>query len=75
MAVNRVVYSGKTLIDLTDDTVTPETLIAGTKAHNSAGQMITGTASNAVLTVDSNGVGILRGVTVNVDSTGSTTIA
>lgn len=32
-------------MDLTEDTVTPETLLAGTTAHNASGQRITGTAS------------------------------
>lgn len=74
MAVNRVVYGSQTLIDLTGNTVTPETLLAGTRAHNRAGQEITGTASNAILTVDSDGNGRLRGVTMLMDSAGSTTI-
>ena len=44
MAVNKVVYAGEVLIDLTNDTVTPETLLAGTTAHDAAGNAITGTA-------------------------------
>lgn len=43
MEVNKVVYNGKTLIDLTGDTVTPETLAVGVTAHNMAGEEITGT--------------------------------
>lgn len=44
MGVNRVDLStGETLIDLTGDTVTPETLAEGATAHNSAGEEITGT--------------------------------
>lgn len=40
---NKVVYAGKTLIDLTEDTVTPATLKSGVTAHNAAGAKITGT--------------------------------
>lgn len=42
-AVNKVVYGGRTLIDLTADTVTPETLMAGRTCHASDGSVITGT--------------------------------
>jgi hypothetical protein len=45
MAVNRVIYKGETLVDLTGDTVTPETLMAGTTAHAANGEVITGTAT------------------------------
>lgn len=45
MAVNKVVYDGNTLIDLTNDTVTADTLVSGATAHNAAGVSITGTAS------------------------------
>lgn len=42
MAVNKVVYNRKTLIDLTGDTVTPETLKKGYLAHDKTGAPITG---------------------------------
>lgn len=41
--VNRVVLGSVTVLDLTSDTVTPETLLVGTTAHNAAGETITGT--------------------------------
>ena len=41
--VNKVVYGGKVLIDLTGDTVTPGTLLTGTTAHDKSGAAITGT--------------------------------
>ena len=44
VSVNKVTYDGKTLIDLTGDTVTADTLLAGATAHNAAGQAITGAA-------------------------------
>ncbi len=43
MANNKIVYYGETLIDLTADTVTPETLTEGITAHNKSGELITGT--------------------------------
>lgn len=43
MAVSKVVYNGRALIDLTSDTVTPETLAEGVTAHDSSGAVITGT--------------------------------
>lgn len=43
MATNKVIYNGNTLIDLTDDTVTPETLMKGVTAHNASGETIVGT--------------------------------
>jgi hypothetical protein len=44
MAVNKVVYNAKVLLDLTLDTVTPETLAKGVTAHDKSGTKITGTA-------------------------------
>lgn len=43
MAVNKVTYGGSTLIDLTGDSVTPETLANGVTAHDKSGAKITGT--------------------------------
>lgn len=40
---NKVVYAGKTLIDLTEDTVTPAALKSGVTAHDASGARITGT--------------------------------
>ena len=44
MATSKVVYSGKTLIDLTEDTITEETLLRGYTAHKADGTKIVGTA-------------------------------
>ena len=44
MATSKVVYSGRTLIDLTGDTVTEESLLRGYTAHKADGTLITGTA-------------------------------
>lgn len=43
MAVNRVDINGATVIDLTGDSVTPETLLQGVTAHDASGAAITGT--------------------------------
>ncbi len=43
MAINKVVYGGKTLIDLAADTVASETLLTGRTAHMADGTIITGT--------------------------------
>lgn len=43
MAVNRVDINGATVIDLTGDSVTPETLLQGATAHDASGAAITGT--------------------------------
>lgn len=45
MAVNKVVYAGETLIDITDATLTPETLLEGYTGYNAAGLKVSGTAS------------------------------
>ena len=43
MAVNKVVYGDKTRVDLTNDSVTPDTLAEGATAHDASGAQITGT--------------------------------
>ena len=43
MAVNKIVYAGNSLIDLTDDTVTASDLLQGVAAHDKAGNTITAT--------------------------------
>ena len=47
MAVNKVVYDGQTIIDISDSTVTPETLESGAVAYNAKGERIVG-VGNAV---------------------------
>ena len=43
MAINKVIYGGNTLIDLTTDTITAADLKAGVKAHDNSGAQIIGT--------------------------------
>lgn len=45
MAVSKVVYGGKTLIDLTGDTVTGDKLLKGATAHRKDGELVTGTCT------------------------------
>lgn len=42
MAVNKVEINGESVIDLTKDTVSPQTLLSGATAHNAAGERISG---------------------------------
>ena len=48
MACNKVIYDGSTLVDLTQDTVTAETLFKGVAAHGADGEAIIGTAEATV---------------------------
>lgn len=45
MSINKVVYGGKTLIDLTGDTVTADKLLSGITAHGKDGELVTGTCA------------------------------
>lgn len=45
MAINKVIYGGQTLMDLTGDSVTPDTLLVGSTAHNMAGEVVDGTCT------------------------------
>lgn len=42
MAINKIVYSGTTLIDLTNDNVSANNLLSGATAHDRSGAAITG---------------------------------
>lgn len=62
MVANKVVINTengpKTLIDLTQDSVTPETLAEGATAHDASGNTIIGTAFGAILTVEETDGGV-----------------
>lgn len=45
MSINKVVYGGKTLIDLTGDTVTADKVLEGFTTHDKSGASITGTCT------------------------------
>lgn len=50
--VSKVVYGGKTLMDLTGDTITADKLLAGVTAHGKDGTPITGTCAFDVDSTD-----------------------
>lgn len=54
--INKVVYGGNTLIDLTGDTVAVGTLLAGVTAHDASGAIITGTCDYDANTSDATAV-------------------
>lgn len=43
MPVNKIIFDNKTLIDLTNDTITADKLLKGYTAHDKSGETITGT--------------------------------
>lgn len=45
MAINKVIYGGNTLIDLTGDTITASDLLSGVIAHDKSGASITGSCT------------------------------
>ncbi len=52
MAINKVIYGGNTLIDLTGDTVTPDKMLTGHTAHDKSGAVIEGTCTFDVDSTD-----------------------
>ena len=52
MAVNKVIYGGETLIDLTGDTVKEDKILKGYTAHGADGEKITGTCEYDANTQD-----------------------
>lgn len=56
MAINKVIYSGNTLIDLTGDTVSEATLLSGATAHDNSGAVITGECTYDADTSDATAV-------------------
>lgn len=48
MAISKVIFGGNTLMDLTADTVTADTLAQGATAHDAAGNPIQGLAGARV---------------------------
>jgi hypothetical protein len=50
--INKVIYGGKTLIDLTGDTISADKLLAGITAHDKSGAPITGSCAFDVDSTD-----------------------
>lgn len=67
--ISKIVYSGKTLIDLTADTVTAEKILKGVTAHDKSGAVITGACTYNADTSDATAAGaeILSGKTAYVN--------
>lgn len=59
MPVNKVVYNGDTLVDLTEDTVTEDTLLVGIKAHDRSGNVIEGNLQKDIVRVDALPIGTI----------------
>lgn len=52
MANNKVqLADGTVLVDLTEDTVTPQTMLSGATAHDKSGTQITGTVIVPTITI------------------------
>lgn len=49
MAVNKIVYNARVLIDLTGDSVAADKLLAGVTAHDKTGSAVTGTVTFATV--------------------------
>ena len=66
--INKVIYGGRTLIDLTSDTVEASKLLLGTKAHDKSGAQIEGTCTFDVDSTDATAAAaeILAGKTAYV---------
>lgn len=62
MAINKVIYDKKVLIDLTSDTVDSGTLLKGTTAHDKSGTKITGTYEkpSGTISITTNGTHVVR---------------
>ena len=52
MANSKIIFNGKTLIDLTSDTVAADKLLAGITAHGKDGELVTGTCAFDANTYD-----------------------
>lgn len=52
MAINKIIYGGDTLIDLTSDTVSASDILSGKKAHDRTGTQITGSCTYDSNTTD-----------------------
>lgn len=68
MAINKVIYGGRTLIDLSGDTVTADKILDGFTAHDKKGDAITGTCKYDVDSSDATAAvaEILQGKTAYV---------
>jgi hypothetical protein len=56
LSINKVIFGGNVLIDLTSDTITESDLAYGVTAHDNSGSIITGTSTYDADTSDANAV-------------------
>ena len=72
MGVNKITYGNDTLIDLTSDTVTAETLLEGYTAHDANGDLIRGTLVQSSFDIDD--VYPVGSIYMNINSTNPATL-
>lgn len=72
MAVNKVEINGESVIDLTKDTVLPQTLLSGVTAHNAAGERIVGICVAKEFNVDGSVVKLVDVPSRTMQQEGST---
>ena len=72
MGVNKVEVNGSTILDLTEDNVTPQTLLVGVIAHDAAGERLDLSTKQDVLLTSGAAVGSLIKVAA-VDANGKPT--
>ena len=63
MKNSKVVFAGRVLIDLTEDTVEADNLLEGITAHTKTGEQVVGIMKPVTLSADGNGNLIIGGVT------------
>ena len=74
MANSKIIYNGKVLIDLTQDTIKADKLLKGYTAHGADGEVVTGACTFDADTQDANAADseILLGKTAYVKGTKKT---
>ena len=73
--VNKVDLNGVTVLDLTSDTVTPETLLVGTTAHNAKGEIITGTLGGGITPSGNKAITATTSTQTGIDVTNYATVS
>ena len=78
MAVNKVVYGTTVLVDLTEDTVTPQSLLLGNRAHAADGTVVNGTLTGSqtgvLVKIPNISCTYVSGTSVTIDISGRTDI-
>lgn len=78
MAVNKVVYGTTVLVDLTQDTVTPQSLLLGNRAHGANGEVVdgilTGSQTGVLVKIPNISCTYISGTSVTVNISGRTSI-